>query len=119
MKTSARVAGQDWASAPGRGQPEDAPPGAGGGVGAERGGWWVAVRRDRMGRDAMAAAMIERLTEKAGARVQTCDGAGEGDTPEAVLLRTMIDAFAQYELALIRGRTKLGLARKRARGEKT
>jgi DNA invertase Pin-like site-specific DNA recombinase len=83
-------------------------------------GWvLVAVKRDRLARDTMNAAMIERLAERAGARVQTCDGAGEGDSPEAVLLRTMIDAFAQYELALIRGRTKLGLARKRARGEKT
>jgi DNA invertase Pin-like site-specific DNA recombinase len=79
----------------------------------------VAVKRDRLARDTINAAMIERLAEKAGSRVQTCDGAGEGDSPEAVLLRTMIDAFAQYELALIRGRTKLGLARKRARGEKT
>jgi DNA invertase Pin-like site-specific DNA recombinase len=79
----------------------------------------VAIKRDRLARDTMTAAMIERLAERAGARVATCDGTGEGDTPEAVLLRTMIDAFAQYELALIPGRTKLGLARKRAKGEKT
>jgi DNA invertase Pin-like site-specific DNA recombinase len=78
----------------------------------------VAVKRDRLARDTMNAAMIERLALRAGAKVLTCDGAGEGDSPEAMLMRTMIDAFAQYERLLIKARTKAALAVKREKGEK-
>ena len=79
----------------------------------------LAIKRDRLARDTMNAAMIERLAERAGARVLTCDGAGEGDSPEAKLMRTMIDAFAEYERAIIRARTRVALSHKKARGEKT
>src|SRR5262245_39686057 len=78
----------------------------------------LAVKRDRLARDTMNAALIERLAERAGARVLTCDGAGEGDSPEAMLMRTMIDAFAQYERQIITARTKAALAVKRTKGEK-
>jgi DNA invertase Pin-like site-specific DNA recombinase len=78
----------------------------------------VAVKRDRLARDTMNAAMIERLALRAGAKVLTCDGAGEGDSPEAMLMRTMIDAFAQYERQIIKARTKAALAVKRTKGEK-
>ena len=66
----------------------------------------------------MNAAMIERRALRAGAKVLTCDGAGEGDTPEAMLMRTMIDAFAQYERQILKVRTKAALAVKRAEGER-
>jgi len=78
----------------------------------------VAVKRDRLARDTMNAGMIERLAQRVGAKVLTCDGAGEGDSPEAQMLRGIIDVFAQYERALIRARTKIALARKRERGER-
>lgn len=78
----------------------------------------VAVKRDRLARDTMNAAMIERLAERVGAKVLTCDGAGEGDSPEARLMRTMIDAFAEYERRIIAARTKAALAVKRTKGEK-
>lgn len=78
----------------------------------------VAMKRDRVARDAMAAAMIDRLATKAGARVVTADGVGNGDGPEAMLLRTMLDAFAQYEAAVIRARTKAALQSRKARGLK-
>jgi len=78
----------------------------------------VAVKRDRLARDTMNAAMIERLALRAGAKVLTCDGTGEGDSPEAMLMRTMIDAFAQYERQIIKARTKAALAVKREKGEK-
>ncbi len=44
-------------------------------------------------------------------------GEGNGDTPEALLIRTILDAIAQYELALIRLRTKAALARLKAQGK--
>src|SRR6266851_5779218 len=78
----------------------------------------VAVKRDRLARDTMHVAMIERLAERAGAKVLTCDGAGEGDSPEAQMLRGIMDVFAQYERAVIRARTKAALGHKKANGEK-
>jgi site-specific DNA recombinase len=78
----------------------------------------VAVKRDRLARDTMNAAMIERLAERAGAQVLTCDGAGEGDSPEAGLMRHMIDAFAEYERQLIKARTKGAMGHKRSKGER-
>lgn len=79
----------------------------------------LVAKRDRLARDVVIAAMIERLTERKGARVLTADGTGNGTGPEAMLMRGMIDLFAQYERALIRARTKAALAVKRSRGERT
>lgn len=78
----------------------------------------VVARRDRLARDVLTAALVERLCERAGAHVRSADGTGNGDGPEAELLRSVIDAFAAYERALIRSRTKAALAVKKARGER-
>jgi len=83
-----------------------------------RAGLLVVAKRDRLARDAMTSAMIERLVERVGARTCSADGAGNGAGPEAVLMRGMMDLFAQYELAVIRARTKAALAVKKARGER-
>ena len=83
-----------------------------------RGDALVMAKRDRLARDVLVSATVERLVERAGARVVSADGAGDGDSPEAVLMRRMVDAFAEYERALIRGRTKAALAAKRKRGER-
>lgn len=88
-------------------------------VRTEGAGLLVVARRDRLARDVLTAALVERLCERVGARVVTADGTGNGDTPEAGLLRTLLDAFAAYERALIRGRTRAALAVKKARGERT
>jgi site-specific DNA recombinase len=76
-------------------------------------------RRDRLARDVMAAAMTERLAADVGARVVSAAGEGTegGDDPAAALMRRMVDAFAEYERALIAARTRAALAAKRARGE--
>ena len=78
----------------------------------------LATKRDRLARDAMSAAMIERLAERAGASVQTVDGVGEGDSPEAKLMRGMIDLFAEYERQVIKARIKTALGHKKAKGER-
>ncbi len=88
-------------------------------VRAEGAGLLVVSRRDRLARDVLTAALVERLCERAGARVVGADGTGNGEGPEAALLRTLLDAFAAYERALIRGRTRAALAVKKARGERT
>ena len=79
----------------------------------------LVMKRDRLARDIMVSAMAERLAERAGARVLATDGTGNGDGPEAQMMRGIIDVFAQYERALIRARTKSALAVKKSRGERT
>lgn len=78
----------------------------------------VVAKRDRLARDVMTAAIVERMAERVGARILTADGTGNGDGPEAMLMRSIVDAFAQYERALIRARTKAALGVKRSRGER-
>lgn len=78
----------------------------------------LVAKRDRLARDVMVAAMVERLAERHGARVLAADGTGNGDGPEAALLRGIVDVFSQYERALIRARTKAALGVKKARGER-
>jgi DNA invertase Pin-like site-specific DNA recombinase len=80
----------------------------------------VVAKRDRLARDVMIAAMTERLVERAGARIASAAGEGtDADDPASVLMRSIIDAFAQYERALIASRTKAALAIKKQRGELT
>jgi DNA invertase Pin-like site-specific DNA recombinase len=78
----------------------------------------VAAKRDRIARDVVIAATVERLAQDAGARVVTADGVTVEDTPEGRLMRALMDAFAEYERALIRARTKAALAVKKARRER-
>lgn len=79
----------------------------------------VAAKRDRLARDVLTAALVERLCELKGGRIQTADGTGNVDGPEAALIRTLLDAFAAYERALIRARTKAALAVTTAEDELT
>jgi site-specific DNA recombinase len=83
----------------------------------ERGAVLLVAKRDRLARDPMVAAMVERLAERKGASVVSTAGEGNGDTPSDVLMRRMVDAFAEYERLVIKARTRAALAVKRARGE--
>lgn len=83
-----------------------------------RAGWLVAAKRDRFARDVIISAQLERLVSRDGGRLISADGAGEGDSPEATLLRRILDSMAEYERCLIRGRTKAALTTKRAKGLK-
>jgi site-specific DNA recombinase len=83
----------------------------------ENAGALLVAKRDRLARDTMICAMIERLAERSGARVLSADGSN-ADGPEGMLMRGMIDLFAQYERAVIRGRTRAALAVKRSRSER-
>lgn len=80
-------------------------------------GLFVVAKRDRLARDVVIAATGESLVASHGGKVVSADGMGQGDGPEAGLMRAMVDAFAQYERALIRSRTKAALAIKKGRGE--
>ncbi len=78
----------------------------------------VVAKRDRLARDTFVAAQVGRLVAKAGARVVSADGAGNGDTAADELMRHMLDGFAQFERQLIAARTKAALAAKSALGER-
>jgi site-specific DNA recombinase len=78
----------------------------------------VAAKRDRLSRDVVLTAMVERAAGAAGARVVSAAGEGNGDTPADGFMRTVIDGAAQYERALIRARTKAALAAKSVKGER-
>src|SRR5262245_36387990 len=89
-------------------------------VGAlRRGDVLLVAKRDRLGRDVIAVAMIERLIAKRGARVVSAAGEGTGnEDPSNVLMRRLIDSFSEYERLIIGARTKSALAAKRSRGER-
>jgi site-specific DNA recombinase len=80
----------------------------------------VVAKRDRLGRDPIKVAMIESAVTRKGARIVSAAGEGtDGDDPASVLMRRMIDAFAEYERLLIGARTKAALGAKKRRRERT
>ena len=80
----------------------------------------LVAKRDRLGRDPLVLAMIESAVKRKGARIVSAAGEGtDSDEPSAVLMRRLIDAFAEYERLIIGARTKAALGAKRARGERT
>lgn len=81
-------------------------------------GLLLAHKRDRLARDVFIAAVVERLAQKQGAQVMVAEGGTNGDGPEAALMRAIIDAIAQYERAVIRGRIKAALAVKKRGGQR-
>lgn len=79
----------------------------------------VIAKRDRLGRDLLNCALIQRLVERKKARVVSAAGEGsDDDGPTSVLMRTIVDAFSQYERALIQSRTRAALAVKKTRNER-
>ena len=85
----------------------------------KRGDVLLVAKRDRLGRDVIAVAMIERLVSKRGARIVSAAGEGtDSDDPSAVLMRRLIDSFAEYERLIISARTRAALDAKRRKGER-
>lgn len=84
-------------------------------------GLLLVAKRDRLARDVVTAALIEAAAARVGARVVSAAGEGtdaDENDPAAQLLRRLIDAFAEYERALIAARTRAALAVKSRRGER-
>jgi DNA invertase Pin-like site-specific DNA recombinase len=82
-------------------------------------GLLVVAKRDRIARDVVIAATVERAAGLAGARLVSAGGEANGDSPADAFMRTVIDGAAAYERGLIRARTKAALAAKAAKGERT
>ncbi len=86
----------------------------------KRGDVLLVAKRDRLSRDVIETAMIERLVTKRGGRIMSAAGEGtDSDDPAGVLMRRLIDSFAEYERLIIAARTRAALAAKRRRGERT
>jgi len=79
----------------------------------------VVAKRDRIARDVVLTAGVERAAASAGAVVVSAAGEGNGTAPADAFMRTVIDGAAAYERALIRARTTAALAVIRGRGQKT
>lgn len=79
----------------------------------------IAAKRDRVARNTTETALTEYCLGRANARLRSADGASEGASPIDALVRSMLDAIAQFERAQIRSRTVAALRVKRARGERT
>ncbi len=85
----------------------------------KKGDTLLVAKRDRLGRDVLLVAMLARLVERKGARIVSAAGEGtDDDGPTSVLMRQIIDAFAQYERAMIASRTRAALKAKLSRGER-
>lgn len=80
----------------------------------------VVAKRDRLGRDSIGVALVERAVEKKGGRVISALEEGtNGDDPSSVFMKRILDAVAEYERLLIAARTRAALRAKKARGERT
>lgn len=85
----------------------------------ERGDVLLVAKRDRLGRDPLVVAMIESAVKRKGARIVSAAGEGtDSDSPTDILMRRMVDAFAEYERLVIGARTKAALQSKKVRGER-
>lgn len=84
-----------------------------------RAGTFVVWRRDRLARDVGIAAIIERELSRLGARVRSVQGEGtEVEGPAGKLMSGIVDAFSEYERAVIRTRTRAALQALRAKGKR-
>lgn len=67
----------------------------------------------------MVVAMIESAVKRKGARIVSAAGEGtDSDSPTDILMRRMVDAFAEYERLIISSHQS-GITGKEARNEST
>ncbi len=84
----------------------------------EGAGVLVVAKRDRIARDVLIAGTVDHLAGRAGARVVSADGIGNGDSPADQFMRTILDGASAFERSQIRARTRAALAVKKTRGER-
>jgi len=53
----------------------------------------IIYRRDRLGRDVVKNAIVEKIVKQSGSRIHSLD-VGSSDTKESALLCTLLDAFS-------------------------
>lgn len=85
----------------------------------EDGGILVVAKRCRVARDVLISCLIDHAVKAKGARIVSADGIAQGDGPEAVMMRQILDVFAQYERSMIRLRTRAALRQLRKKGKRS
>lgn len=71
----------------------------------------IVAKRDRIGRDPIVNAMIERAVERKKARlVSASSDVNDSNDPSSLLMRRMVDAFAEHERLIIGTQTKAAWA---------
>ena len=69
----------------------------------------LVAKRDRLSRDLMLSLWIEKELSKVHCSLESCDGAGNEDSPTDVLLKNLILAFGEFERSMISERTRSAL----------
>lgn len=87
-------------------------------VKTHRAGKLLVAKRDRLARDPFITMRIERELAPFGARVQSADGQGNGESDSDALMRHILDGVAAYERSLIRSRIKNTLAMRKESGHR-
>lgn len=85
----------------------------------EGAGVLLVLNRDRLARNTFVSAWVDMEVAKQGAQVRTVAGVGDGDGPEEMFARRILDAAAEFERALIAQRTKRALGVKKKAGMRT
>lgn len=79
----------------------------------------IVAKRDRIARDPIISAMVEAAVERKKAKIVSAAGEGtDANGPSDILMRRLIDAFAEFERNIIKQRTKDALGAKKKRGER-
>ena len=69
----------------------------------------LVAKRDRIARDVLNNAVIEKMVANKKASIVSADGAGNGDDAAAALMRNLLAAMAAYEKALASAHTKAAM----------
>lgn len=84
-----------------------------------KGDKFIVYSYDRLSRDVLIFGFIEKEILKLGGELISIREDGfNGNSPTQILMRQISNVFSQYELNLIKMRTKLSLESKRSNGEK-
>jgi DNA invertase Pin-like site-specific DNA recombinase len=86
----------------------------------ESGDVLLVAQRDRLGRDPIIVAVLEKKIEELGGSVLSVAGEGTGgDSPSDILIRRIVDAISEYVRLNGKLRVKMALKSKKDRGERT
>jgi DNA invertase Pin-like site-specific DNA recombinase len=77
----------------------------------DKGDVLLVYKRDRLARNVFLAELLRREVEERGARIVAASGDIEGNSPEQVMVRQMMAAFAEFERENGRARTSDAMQR--------
>ncbi|HET6415042.1 MAG TPA: recombinase family protein [Polyangiales bacterium] len=78
----------------------------------------VVYKSDRLARNLYLSEWLRREIRAKGAKLEVVSGMSEGDSPEATLIRQVLDAFSEYERKLTSARTSFAMLRHQRTGRR-